>query len=125
MPSPGTDDEVLPCLRGGPRRGFQAGPGPVRGRRVMATATARFCGRCGAALAPGAGFCGRCGTPVVMQAAVAPQPVYRYAPAPPMAYPPGTQGRLPPALIAGGLVLLLIVVAVVVGRGAIARCARG
>ena len=43
-----------------------------------------------------------------MQAAVAPQPVYRYAPAPPMAYPPGTQGRLPPALIAGGLVLIAV-----------------
>ncbi|TMG58064.1 MAG: hypothetical protein E6H83_13405 [Chloroflexi bacterium] len=60
-----------------------------------------------------------------MQAAVAPQPVYRYAPAPPMAYPPGTQGRLPPALIAGGLVLVLIVVAVVVGGIAIAQFAGG
>ena len=71
---------------------------------MAATMTARFCGRCGAALAPGAGFCGRCGTPVLMQAAIARQPVYSYAPAPPITYPRGTQGRLPPALIAGGLV---------------------
>jgi len=92
---------------------------------MAATMTARFCGRCGAALAPGAGFCGRCGTPVLMQAAIARQPVYSYAPAPPITYPRGTQGRLPPALIAGGLVLVLIVVAVVVGGIAIAQFAGG
>jgi zinc ribbon protein len=90
----------------------------------MAMATARYCGRCGAPLAPGAGFCGRCGTPVVMQAAAA-QPVYRYAPAPPVAFPPRGPGKLPPALVAGGLVLILLAVAVVVGAIAIAQFGGG
>jgi zinc-ribbon domain len=90
----------------------------------MATATAHYCGRCGAPLAPGAGFCGRCGTPVLMQAAAAP-PVYRYAPAPPPAIPGRGQGKLPPVLVAGGLVVILLVVAVVVGAIAIAQFAGG
>jgi len=90
----------------------------------MATATARFCGRCGAPIAPGAGFCGRCGTPVLIQAGAA-QPVYRYAAATPVAYPRGGQGKLAPALVAGGLVLVLLVVAVVVGGIAIAQYAGG
>jgi len=90
----------------------------------MATATARFCGRCGAPIAPGAGFCGRCGTPVLIQASAA-QPVYRYAAATPAAYPRGGQGKLAPALVAGGLVLVLLVVAVVVGGIAIAQYAGG
>ena len=91
----------------------------------MATATtSRFCGRCGAPLAPGAGFCGRCGTPVLAQQAYAPPPPgpppsYQYARAPQARYATG-QGKLAPALIAGGLVAVLIVVAVVVGGFAIA-----
>lgn len=71
----------------------------------------RFCGRCGAPLPPGATYCGRCGTPVAT-AAVA-QPVYRYAPPP--AYPAARPYKLAPAMIAGGLVLILIVAAVIVG----------
>ncbi|HET7420507.1 MAG TPA: zinc ribbon domain-containing protein [Candidatus Dormibacteraeota bacterium] len=76
----------------------------------MAVQPARYCGRCGAPLPPGATFCGRCGTPVALQAAAAP-PMYRY-PAPP---PAARQTRLAPALIAGGLVVILLLAAVVVG----------
>ena len=80
----------------------------------------RYCGRCGAALAPGATYCGRCGTPAALQAAVAP-PLYRYPAAP----PPARQYRLGPALIAGGLVVVLIVVAVIVGGIAASQFASG
>lgn len=73
----------------------------------------RYCGRCGAPLPPGATFCGRCGTPVAMQAAAAP-PMYRY-PAPPPPYPGQRHTRLAPALIAGGLVAVLLFAAIVVG----------
>jgi hypothetical protein len=93
----------------------------------MATAVGRFCGRCGAPLAPGATFCGRCGTPVAaaMPLAVAPPPVYRYAPPPPAAgrYRSGGDGKLAPALIAGGLVLVVLVAAVGIGLIAIAQFA--
>jgi hypothetical protein len=82
-----------------------------------------YCGRCGAPLAPGARFCGRCGTPVAMQAAVA-TPVYRYAPAPP-AYAAAPAVKLGPALIAGGMVAILLVVAIVAGAIAVSQIARG
>jgi hypothetical protein len=84
-----------------------------------------YCGRCGAPLAPGATFCGRCGTPVAMQAAAAPRPMYQYPQAPPQAYRAGRPYRLGPALIAGGLVLILIVVATVVGVIAAAQLTTG
>jgi hypothetical protein len=77
-------------------------------------ALARYCGRCGAPLPPGATYCGRCGTPVALQAVAAP-PVYSYPQAPPAAYPAGGRFRSGPIFIAAGLVLILIVVAVVVG----------
>ena len=83
-----------------------------------------YCGRCGAPLAPGATYCGRCGTPVLLQA-VAAQPAYRYPQAPPARYPPAGQFKLAPALIAGGLVVILIAVAVVVGGIALSQFASG
>lgn len=90
----------------------------------MAVASpARFCGRCGAPLAPGAGFCGRCGTPVLMAAAATP-PVYRYAPAPFAAYP-APRTRLGPVLIAGGLIAVLLIVGLIVGGIAVSQFARG
>ncbi|HET9780380.1 MAG TPA: zinc ribbon domain-containing protein [Candidatus Dormibacteraeota bacterium] len=82
---------------------------------------ARYCGRCGAPLAPGAVYCGRCGTPVAAQAVSAP-PMYRYPSAP---SPPRGQYRLGPALIAGGLVVVLIVAAVIIGGIAVAQFASG
>lgn len=96
---------------------------------MAATAVGRFCGRCGAPLAPGAGFCGRCGTPVLAQQAYAPPPpgpppAYQYAGAPRARYATG-EGKLAPALIAGGLVVVLVVVAVVVGGFAIAQFGSG
>ena len=84
-----------------------------------------YCGRCGGPLAPGATYCGRCGTPVALQAAVAPRPAYHYPQALPRAYPGRRPYRLAPALIAGGLVLILIVVATVVGVIAAAQLTAG
>ena len=80
------------------------------------------CARCGAPIAPGAAFCGHCGTPVAMQAVAAP-PLYRYPPPPP--YQTARQTRLAPAMIAGGLVLVLIAVATVVGVIASAQFVSG
>jgi hypothetical protein len=83
-----------------------------------------YCGRCGAPLAPGAHFCGRCGTPVMLQAAAAP-PMYRYPPAPRGGYPPAQKERLSPAFVAGGMILILLLVAVVAGGIAFFQIARG
>lgn len=83
-----------------------------------------YCGRCGAPIAPGATFCGRCGTPVAAQAAVAARPPYQYPQARPAPRAPSPY-RLAPAFIAGGLVLIIIVVATVVGLLAAAPLAGG
>jgi len=91
---------------------------------MASPAPTRYCGRCGAPLPPGATYCGRCGTPVAMQAAVAP-PMYQYPPAPPPAHPSARPYRLGPALVAGGLILIVIVVATVVGVIAAAQLASG
>jgi hypothetical protein len=80
----------------------------------------RFCGRCGVPLAPGAPYCGRCGTPVVAQS-VAAQPMYRYPQAPPAAYGRARQSKLTPVWIAGGLVLILVAVAIAVGGFAVSQ----
>lgn len=96
-------------------------------------AAVRFCGRCGSPLAPGVGFCGRCGTPVAAQAiAVAPsRPVYSGPPAfsYPVArvttYPTARQFKLAPAWIAGGLILLLAVITVIVSAFAVSHFAGG
>jgi hypothetical protein len=90
----------------------------------MAVVTAQYCGRCGAPLAAGARYCGRCGTPVLMQT-YAPPPAYSYAPAPRADYPSPGQPKLAAAFIAGGLVLVLVVVAVAVGAISLARIASG
>lgn len=79
----------------------------------------RYCGRCGAPLAPGATYCGRCGTPVALNAVAAP-PTYRYPSA-----QPARPYRLAPALIAGGFVLILILVAVAIGGLAALQYASG
>lgn len=86
-------------------------------------AAIRFCGRCGAQLAPGAAFCGRCGTPQVAQAAI-PAPVYSY----PLARPAGSaagRSRLPQIAVAGGLLLILAIVTVVVSAFAVNRAFGG
>jgi hypothetical protein len=82
----------------------------------------RYCGRCGAPLAPGAVYCGRCGTPVAAQAVAASPQTFRYPSAP---SPPRGQYRLAPALIAGGLVVILIVAAVIIGGIAVSQFASG
>jgi hypothetical protein len=60
----------------------------------------------------------------MLQAAAAP-PVYRYAPAPPVAYPTPGQAKLAPAFIAGGMIVILVVVALVAGGIAFSQLARG
>ena len=117
MPSACADHGFLSLVWSGAVGELEAGPAKTRAGILMATAApARFCGRCGAPLAPGATYCGRCGTP-------APQRAYTYAPPPP--YPTPPQYKLAPAMIAGGLVLILIVTAVVVGAFAAAQFAAG
>ena len=84
-----------------------------------------YCGRCGAPLAPGASFCGRCGTPVALPAAPAPlyagPPTYAYPHAPQVAYPTARQFRLSQAMIAGGLVVVVLVIAAVVSAIAVSQ----
>ena len=92
---------------------------------MAVAAPVRYCGRCGSPLGPGAGFCGRCGTPVLMEAAAAAPPVYSYAPAPRVAYPAPGRPRLGAALIAGGLIAVLVVVGLDVGGIAVSQLARG
>lgn len=87
-------------------------------------AVVRFCGRCGAQLAPGAPFCGRCGTPVVGQAVVA-QPVYTYPAAPRTTYPTTAQFKLSQGMIAGGLLAALAIVTVIVSTVAVSRFVGG
>jgi len=91
---------------------------------MASQAPVRYCGRCGAPLPPNATFCGRCGTPVLMQAAAA-RPFYGYPQPPRATYPAAGQYKLAPALIAGGLVLILIVVAVLVGGFALSQFVGG
>src|SRR5260370_40250286 len=108
-------DGVLSRVR---RRALRCAKGQAQGgeRRLMAYQQAtRYCGRCGAPLAPGATYCGRCGTPAALNAVGAP-PIYRY----PSAHP-ARPYRLAPALIAGGFVLILIALAVAIG-GPAALC---
>jgi len=83
----------------------------------------RFCGHCGAQVAPGAPFCGRCGAPVAAQGP--PQPVYRYPAAGPTTYPTARQFKLSQATIAGGLLGLLALVTVVVSAFAVSHFAGG
>ena len=84
----------------------------------------RFCGRCGAQVAPGATFCGRCGAPQVAQA-VAAAPVYRYPVAPPTQYRPPGRYRTSQVAIAGGLLVILAIVTVAATAFAISRFASG
>src|SRR5438132_14337304 len=81
-------------------------------------------GRGGRRLAPGASFCGRCGTPVQLEAATAP-PLYRYPPPSGAAYRPAGQYKMAPALIAGGLLLIVIVAAVGIGGFALSQFVGG
>jgi hypothetical protein len=78
---------------------------------------ARFCGRCGSALAPGATFCGRCGAPVGA-APMPAYPAYTYPQAQPAAGRLGG-GRTTQIAVAGGLLAILIVVTVAVSAFAI------
>src|SRR5579864_8146652 len=89
----------------------------------MAVGT-RFCGRCGAQLAPGAPFCGRCGMPVTAPAIASP-PIYGYPMAQPAAYPTAGRYRLSQVVVAGGLLVVLTVVTVAISAFAVSRFTGG
>src|SRR2546430_17040863 len=113
MPSGCADHGFLSLVWSGAVGELENGPAKIRAGILMATAApARYCGRCGAPLAPGATYCGRCGTPV-MTAAAAPQRAYTSPPPPP--YPPPPEHKLAPAMIPGGPAPIPIVTAVRVG----------
>jgi hypothetical protein len=77
----------------------------------------RFCGRCGAPIAPDAPYCGRCGTPQYpLQAATAPAYQYAYAPA----RSQSTLRRYSGTQIAVAVGLLAILAVVTVGLSAFA-----
>ena len=80
----------------------------------------RFCGRCGAQVAPGAPFCGRCGAPVATQALVA-QPVYSYPMAQQATYPTAGRYKLSQVAIAGGLLLILAAVTIALSAFAVSH----
>ena len=60
-----------------------------------------------------------------MQAAVIPAPAYRYGPAPGATFPPAGQPKLGPMVIAGGLVAVLVVAALIAGLLAVNQLGRG
>jgi hypothetical protein len=80
----------------------------------------RFCGRCGAQVAPGAPFCGRCGAPVAAQVLVA-QPVYSYPMARRATYPTAGRYKLSQVAIAGGLLLILAAVTIALSAFAVSH----
>jgi len=86
---------------------------------------ARFCGRCGAQILPGAAFCGRCGAPQVEAAIAAPPAAppaaYGYRLAQPGAFPTAGRVKVPQVMVVGGLVLILAVATVAVSAFALYR----
>ena len=84
----------------------------------------RYCGRCGAPVAPGATFCGRCGAPVA-QVAAAVAPAYRYPVAPAPMYRTARQWRSSQIAVAGGLLAILAVVTVAVSLFAVSHVIGG
>lgn len=82
---------------------------------------ARFCGRCGALLAPGSPYCVRCGAPQVALNAVAMPAPYTYPAAPPAA--PGGVGRISGAqvAVAAGLLIVLSIATVAVSAFAVSK----
>jgi hypothetical protein len=87
--------------------------------------SARFCGRCGAQVLPGAPFCGRCGAPQLASATagppVAPPATYGYRLAQPGTFPAAGRVKLPQFMVLGGLFLILAVAVVAVSAFAISR----
>jgi len=92
---------------------------------MMAVAQARFCGRCGNQLLPGAVFCGRCGAPqqsaAIAAPPVAPPAAYGYRVAQPGAFPGLGRVKVPRAMVIGGLVLILVIATVAISAFAVSR----
>jgi zinc ribbon protein len=91
----------------------------------MMAVAARFCGRCGAQLSPGAAVCGRCGAPQFVPAMagppVAPPAAYGYQVAQPGMFPAAGRAKVPAFMVVGGLLLILAVAVVAVSAFAVAR----
>lgn len=91
----------------------------------MAVAQARFCGRCGNQLLPGAVFCGRCGAPqqsaAIAAPPIAPPAAYGYRVAQPGAFPGVGRVKVPRGMLIGGLVLILVVATVAISAFAVSR----
>lgn len=85
---------------------------------------ARFCGRCGAQVQPGAPYCGRCGAPQVAQALAA-APVYNYPVAPRSAYAAPRRYGSSQVAIAGVLLAILAIVTVALSAFAVSRFVGG
>ncbi len=87
--------------------------------------SARFCGRCGAQVLPGAPFCGRCGAPQLASATagppVAPPATYGYRLAQAGTFPAAGRVKLPQFMVLGGLFLILAVAVVAVSAMAVSR----
>jgi hypothetical protein len=87
--------------------------------------SARFCGRCGAQVLPGAPFCGRCGAPQLASATAgppaAPPAAYGYRLAQPGAFPAAGRVKLPQIMVLGGVLLILAIAVVSVSAFAISR----
>jgi hypothetical protein len=84
---------------------------------------ARFCGRCGSQVAPGAAYCGRCGAPQFAQAVVA--PTYRYQTAPPGAVPSLGGMKMSQLAVGAALVLILAIATVGISAFAVSRVLSG
>ncbi len=92
---------------------------------MMAVAQTRFCGRCGAQLLPGAVFCGRCGAPqqsaAIAAPPIAPPAAYGYRVAQPGAFPGFGRAKMPPPMVIGGIVLILVIATLAISAFAVMR----
>src|SRR4029077_21252006 len=115
MPPRRSDDGFLPRVRRGPR--CRQTDAHARASKNLMAAQPRFCGHCGAPVAPGAPYCGRCGAPQYpVQAATAPAYQYAYAPA----RPQSTLRRYSGTQVAVAVGLLAILAIVTGGLSAFA-----
>jgi hypothetical protein len=88
-------------------------------------ALARFCGRCGNPLAPGAPFCGRCGAPQMVPAAAVAPAAYSYRMAQPGLFAGTRRPKLSQIMVAAGLIIVLSIATVAISAFAVSRAIGG
>lgn len=90
---------------------------------------ARFCGRCGAQVQPGAPYCGRCGAPQLAAAVasppMAPPAAYGYRVAQPGAFPAAGRVKVPQVMVVVGLLLILAIAIAAISIFAVSRAITG